>query len=118
MNFTKQKAVFLFLFFTQISWSQEPVKRFEFGSTILTFNALDPADIYDYFGYDENYDLGAPIEFFNGLFFRFNKNRLALRLLASYSENYYPLIYGWGFGNAKVKDFQIGAGGQLSILKH
>jgi hypothetical protein len=67
---------------------------------------------------------GPPIEFINGLFFRYTKKRFAVRVLASYSNFSSASSYtteAWPFGpiggDINNKDFRIGAGGQFEILK-
>jgi hypothetical protein len=93
------------------SKAQDRPKRFELGSTLATIT------IYDFRYSSPSY------EFINGLFFRYSRNRFALRALASYSDKTTthtfaafesPYFYG---GSANNKDFKFGIGTQLSIFK-
>ena len=115
-----------FMILVKISSGQDTKGRFEFGSTILTVNSsiLAP-QIKDksYSTYDAA--IRPPFEFINGLFFRYTKHRLALRVQTSYSDysssNSYTTEawpYGSIGGDINNKDFQIGVGGQFSIIKH
>lgn len=108
-----RKIFFLLAFVSLLKTSsgQESCKRWEFGSTLVTVGMY-------YSGYfPPGYDL------MNGLFFRYTKTRLALRLHMSHSDktNSYTFTsadapYFWG-RNIHSKDLKIGVGGQLSILK-
>lgn len=107
-------TILTFMLLFQISNGQDTVRRFEFGSTLITVNSFSDQK---YFSQDR-----APIEYLNGLFFRYTKKRLGLRMTASYSENShsYASPPGWSEpdgGDATNKDFRIGIGGQFSILK-
>jgi hypothetical protein len=64
------------------------------------------------------------LEFINGLFFRYTKNRLGIRMLASYADytnttTYniigYPMLHAGGYDNKR--DIRVGLGIQYSLLK-
>lgn len=100
-----------FMFFFQISNGQDTIRRFEFGPTLMTINS-----------FNTNYYFAADrpsVEFINGLFFRYTKNRLGLRLHTSYTDNSssYESPAGPTSGDINNKDFRIGVGGQFSLLK-
>lgn len=98
----------------QISKGQDTIRRFEFGSTLMTINS---------FNTDYHFAPDRPsFEFINGLFFRYTKKRLGLRLHASYTDNStsYSSPAGWADGSSgdiTNKDIRIGIGGQYSLLK-
>lgn len=102
------------MFLLQISKGQDTLRRFEFGSTLVTVNSFNTNY---YFAPDR-----PAVEFINGLFFRYTKKRLGLRLHASYTDNStsFAAPIGWadGYsGDITSKDLKIGVGGQFSILK-
>lgn len=121
----KTVSILAFIILFKISYGQDTIRRFEFGSTIFTMNSFNIASqsksiSYSHFGTGER----PLFELINGLFFRFTKNRLALRVHASYSDfssastfttDAWP--YGPIGGNINNKDFRIGAGCQFSILE-
>ncbi len=98
----------------QISKGQDTIRRFEFGSTLVTINS-----------FNTNYHFAPDrpsMEFINGLFFRYTKKRLGLRLHASYTDNSATFASPVGMadgasGDINNKDIRIGVGGQYSILK-
>ncbi len=107
-------AILTFIFLFQISNGQDTIRHLEFGSTLVTVNSLN-SDYY--FGPDR-----SSIEFINGLFFRYTKKRLGLRIHASYTENSTSyktpiVLYDGSIGDINNKDTKIGVGGQFSILK-
>lgn len=104
-------SVFIFPF--KIAIAQDSLSC-EMGSTLVTLNSFNTRYYY------------APdrpaIEFINGLFFRYNKNRLGLRVHASYSESFSiytsnPNQSDTSSGDINNKDIRLGVGGQFSILK-
>jgi hypothetical protein len=102
------------LFLFQISNGQDTLRRFEFGSTLVTINSFT-SDYY--FAPDR-----PSLEFINGLFFRYSKKRHSLRIHASYSDNTntYATPPNWtdgSSGDINNKDIRVGVGGQFSILK-
>lgn len=106
----KLLSILTFMILFKISSGQDSTKHFEFGPTLVTVNMYDLGYSSPTFG------------FINGLFFRFTKNRLGLRLHASYSDNTtsytsstfdYPYFFG---GTINNKDLKLGVGGQFSIL--
>ncbi len=110
----KVVTILAFMFLFQISNGQDTIRRFEFGSTLITIKSF----------YNSNYSAQdrPPIEFINGLFFRYTKKRLGIRAHASYSENFssytaHPNCFNCESGDINNKDFRIGIGGQFSILK-
>jgi hypothetical protein len=110
----KAITILTFVFLFQISNGQDTIRRFEFGSTLVTINSFNTDH---YFAPDR-----PSFEFINGLFFRYTKKRLGLRLHASYTDNStsYATPAGWSDGSAgdiNNKDFRIGVGGQFSLLK-
>lgn len=103
-----------FLQQTTVYNAQDTLRKFEFGSTIITVNSLNTKY---YYPYDK-----PSFQFVNGLFFRYIKKRIGIRANVSYSENaasYASPIYiaDGGSGDIENKDFIIGLGGQFSILK-
>ncbi len=108
----KSIAILTFILLFKISSGQDTLKRFEFGSTLIT------ADMYD---------LGnspPTFQYINGLFFRFTQKRIGLRLHASYSDKTMtytstsydsPYFFGQTINN---KDLKLGVGGQFSILNN
>jgi hypothetical protein len=111
----KLTTIFALMFFFQISKGQDTIRRFEFGSTLVTVNS-----------FNTNYNVSADrssVEFINGLFFRYTKKRLGLRIHASYTENSNTFASPIGVvdgasGDNNNKDIRIGIGGQFSIIKH
>lgn len=106
--------ILIFIFLFKNSKGQDTIRRFEFGSTLVIVNSFNTNY---YFIYDR-----PSVEFINGLFFRYNKKRLGLRVHTSYSENSnsYAEPIGWADGSSgdvNNKDIRIGVGGQFSILK-
>ena len=103
---------FVFLFNPLIG--QEKEKHFELGPTLITINSL--GTIYHSF-------VDKPsIEYSNGLFFKYNKKRVAFRSIISYNESYfkYNAPAGWidaTSGESINKDFRIGLGVQYSLIK-
>jgi hypothetical protein len=110
----KLTIIFGFMFLFQISNGQDTIRRFEFGSTLVTVNS-----------FNTNYNVAPDrpsVEFINGLFFRYTKKRLALRIHASYTENSNTFASPTGVadgasGDNNNKDIRIGIGGQFSIIK-
>jgi len=107
-------AILTFLFLFQISDGQDTVRHFEFGSTLITVNSFNTDN---YFERDR-----PPVEFINGLFFRYTKKRFGLRVHASYSDNFTSyddnaFSNDPSSGDSDNKDFRIGVGGQRTLLK-
>ena len=110
----KLTTIFAFMFLFQISNGQDTIRRFEFGSTLVTVNS-----------FNTNYQVAPDrpsVEFINGLFFRYTKKRLGLRIHASYTENSNTFASPVGVadgasGDNNNKDIRIGIGGQFSIIK-
>jgi hypothetical protein len=102
------------IFIVHISNGQDSIRRFEFGSTLVTINS-----------FNTNYYVAPDrpsVEFINGVFFRFTKKRFALRLHASYTDNSSTFASPVGMadgasGDINNKDLRIGVGGQFSIIK-
>ncbi len=97
-----------------MSKGQDTIRRFEFGSTLITINSFNT----NYYSAPDR----PSFEFMNGLFFRYTKKRLGLRLHASYTDNStsYATLSGVpesSSGDINNKDFRIGVGGQFSLLK-
>ena len=110
MDMKKSITILIFIFLFKISSGQDTLKRFEFGSTLITAGK-----------YDLNYS-PPTFQYINGLFFRFTKKRIGLRLHASYSDNTTSYtsnpnsslnFFGETINN---KDLKLGVGGQFSIL--
>lgn len=106
--------ILIFIFLFQISNGQDTIKHFEFGSTLITINSFNTNY---YFAPDR-----PSFEFINGLFFRYTKKRLGVRIHTSYTDNstFYATPASWcdgSSGDINNKDFRIGAGGQFSLLK-
>jgi hypothetical protein len=102
------------MFIVQISNGQDSIRRFEFGSTLVTINSFNTNY---YFAPDR-----PSVEFINGVFFRFTKKRVGLRLHASYTDNSATFASPIGVadgasGDIDNKGIRIGVGGQYSILK-
>ena len=109
------RVLILFTLCSLYSWGQKTENQVEFGSTLLTINSLQTPEHYP--------QLRAPVELLNGIFFRFHKNRLAIRALSSYSENFSnysaaPDSFDIESGEVKHKDFRIGLGIQHNLLKN
>ena len=110
----KLTTIFAFMFLFQISNGQDTIRRFEFGSTLVTVNS-----------FNTNYQVAPDrpsVEFINGLFFRYTKKRLGLRIHASYTENSNTFASPVGVADGASddnnnKDIRIGIGGQFSIIK-
>ena len=102
-------TILTFILTFHMSKGQDTIRRFEFGSTLITINS-----------FNTNYH-SAPdrpsFEFINGLFFRYTKKRLGLRLHASYTDNSTSYATDTSSGDINNKDFRIGVGGQFSLLK-
>jgi hypothetical protein len=104
------------MFFVQISNGQDSIRHFEFGSTLVTVNSFHTDD--------NNTAPDRPsAEFINGVFFRYTKKRLGLRIHASYTENSNTFASPIGVADGASadnnnKDIRIGIGGQFSIIKH
>ena len=107
-------TILTFILTFQISKGQDTIRRFEFGSTLITINSFNTNYYY------------APdrpsFEFINGLFFRYTKKRLGLRFHTSYTDNSTSYATPVGSsdsssGDINNKDFRIGVGGQFSLLK-
>jgi hypothetical protein len=106
--------ILAFVSLFQTAKGQDTIKHFEFGSTIITVNSLNTTS---YFARDK-----APVEFINGLFFRYTNKRFGFRAHASYSENYcvYATPANWSDGSSGEihnREFRIGIGGQYTLLK-
>jgi hypothetical protein len=110
----KLTCLLVLLSHSQIVNGQDSLRRFELGSTLLTVNSLQTVHYYP---------PDRPVlELMNGLFFRYTKKRLALRLHAGYSE--ITLAFdsplqssGNEKGSVSNKDLRLGVGGQLSLLR-
>jgi hypothetical protein len=111
----KLASILTFVLLFQISKGQDTIKRFEFGSTLVTTNL---------FSNDPFVPESPSFQFINGLFFRYSKNRLAFRVHTSYSDNSSSDSYqsiDWPATQSHYrnnKDFRIGVGSQFSILKN
>lgn len=108
-------TILAFIFIIQISNGQDSIRHFEFGSTLVTVNSFNTK-------YNTTPDRPS-VEFINGVFFRYTKKRLGLRIHASYSENSNTFASPVGVadgasGDNNNKDIRIGIGGQFSIIKH
>lgn len=107
-------SILTFILAFQISKGQDSIRRFEFGSTLMTINSF--SNRY-YFPPDR-----PSFEFINGLFFRYTKKRLGLRFQLSYTENSASFSGSsrdvrFQPGYINNKDFRLGGGGQFSLLK-
>lgn len=107
-------TILAFMFLVQISNGQDTIRRFEFGSTLVTINSFNTNY---YFAPDR-----PSVEFINGVFFRYTKKRFGLRLHASYTDNSATFASPIGMadgasGDINNKDVRIGVGGQFSIIK-
>ncbi len=94
--------------------AQDSIRKFELGSTLITLNSANSG----------SFDMAsrAQFEFFNGVFFRTTKKRLGLRFNMGYNESNLktdndPNCYDCMYGNAAHKNFTIGVGGQLNLLR-
>ncbi len=111
----KLLTIVVFMFIVKISYGQDSIRRFEFGSTLGTVNS-----------FNTNYNTAPDrpsVEFINGVFFRYTKKRVGLRVHASYSENSNTFASPVGMvdgasGDNNNKDLRIGVGAQFSIIKH
>jgi hypothetical protein len=88
---------------SQILMSQNSKGTFELGSTLITSNGFNENS-------DDFYTPDRPLlEYANGIFFRYTKDRIAFRAHASYTDKSERF--------ASSNDFRIGIGGQYSFLK-
>lgn len=99
---------------SQLIQAQDSTRHFEFGSTLVTVNALNST----YYSAPDR----PAFELMNGLFFRYTKNRLGLRALASYSDNSASYaspasVKDGTSGDIHNRDFRIGAGAQYALIK-
>jgi hypothetical protein len=93
--------------------AQEAPRPFELGATLVTVNSLN---------HNRSPYAKSSVQFVNGLFFRYNFKRVSLRATASYSEYDYayddPPSFADGGGiKSHNKNFDLGAGAQISLLK-
>ncbi len=107
--------ILAFIFIVQISNGQDSIRHFEFGSTLVTINSFRT-------NYNTTPDRPS-VEFINGVFFRYTKKRLGLRIHASYTENSNTFdspvgVADGASGDNNNKDIRIGIGGQFSFIKH
>ncbi len=107
-------TILTFIFIYQKSSGQDTSKHFEFGSTLITINSFNTNY---YFAPDR-----PSFEFINGLYFRYTKKRLGIRMHIIYTDNstFYETPKSWSDGSSgdiNNKDFRIGTGGQFSLLK-
>lgn len=107
-------TILAFILTFHISKGQDTIRRFEFGSTFITINSFNTK----YYSAPDR----PSFEFINGLFFRYTKKRLGLRLHTSYTDNSTSYATPSGVpdsssGDINNKDFRIGVGGQFSLLK-
>lgn len=109
-------ALLTFMVLFKMSQGQDSVRHFEFGATILKVNSFNTSQ---FIATDRPW-----LELVNGLFFRYSKKRLGLRVQASYSDysTFDTYIATGPIGpmgrDVNNKALQIGIGGQFSILKH
>ncbi|MBA2610993.1 MAG: hypothetical protein H0U95_03415 [Bacteroidetes bacterium] len=97
-----------------LSNAQDSLRHFEFGATFLTANNYNRP-----FFFQNN---NVPIDFMKGLFFRYTKNRFGFRSQINYSKHYSSGYNQNGIGDVITvsnvnKNFDIGIGGQYSLLK-
>jgi hypothetical protein len=109
----KKAIMFIAAFLCFNIKAQDTIRRFELGSTLITVNSIN---------YIGSQYAKPSLQFMNGLFFRYNFKRISLRATASYSEYDYihedPPYYADGGGiKSHNKDFHVGAGVQLSLLR-
>ena len=107
--------ILLFLFLFKLATGQEKEKRFELGPTLITVNSLSST----YYSIVSR----PSIEYSNGLFFKYNKNRFAFRSTISYNESYFkyyapPGCFDCTSGESINKDFRICMGVQYNLLKN
>ena len=100
----------------KISNGQDTLRRYEFGSSILTVNSFNKNK---YFASDRpNFEIA------NGLFFRYTKRRFGLRAQVSYSDYSSSEVFNYTFflgpagRDIHSKAVRFGIGAQFSILKH
>ncbi len=111
-----QIAVFL-LFSTSLLMGQEQKRNTELGITLLTVNP---------FTRHNSVGVGIPrIEYLNGIFFRYSKERISFRAFGSYAQyeetftgasTFASMLDGWR-GKLEHKNFKIGLGTQYALFK-
>lgn len=109
------KIPLLFLFFQSISSAQDSLSNFELGPTLLTVNSFNTQ-----YSFPQN---RPSFEALNGLFFRYNKNRLGYRGLLSYVENKIDYQAPAGTadgmsGSVSNKNLMFGGGIQKNLKKN
>ncbi len=109
--FTCLLCVFIFQFYN----GQDTLRKYEFGTTLVTFN-LDENQQFRFFEDRPKH------EFLNGIFFRYSKNSLGIRSTLSYATNFSSFglpgqQYSSGSGTLLTKDLRVGCGGQFTFLK-
>lgn len=115
----KTEKIVLALIFLSISIvAQNPMKKFDFGATVVTVNS-PIAGV-------KNLQQNKPhIEYLNAIFFRYSNERVGLRTFCSYTQyqttstgtsTFATLLDGWG-GRLDFKDFKVGLGAQYTLFK-
>ncbi len=102
--------------------AQNTGKSFEIGVNLVMLhsNSVNP------YGMINNSSYVRPIEYVNGVFFRYVKNRWGLRAQAAYAQYYSPNIhplvsstYQKEFGGrAEYKEFRLGLGTQFALTTY
>lgn len=106
MNFFVNVLALIFLF--QNVKGQDTIRHLEFGSTLVNLNP----------------NRSHPIEFVNGLFFRYTQKRLALRVQSSYAR--YSVHFSGptvncqncARGGSNNNLFRLALGGQFFLIKN
>jgi hypothetical protein len=108
------KLLLFFISLNCILLAQDSMPNFELGPTLLTANSFNTQYSYA--------QTRPSIEVLNGLFFRYNKNRLSYRGLLSYVENRIEFKPPAGTadgisGSVSNKNLMLGAGVQHNLKK-
>src|SRR4051812_34713791 len=110
------KKLLVFILFAPLLFTAQEEKRYELGSTLVTFN-IGVLGSENFFFHEK-----PPAEILSGLFFRYKINRWSLRTLVSYYEYAYsytpvPDCVNCDAGAVQNKEFRIGGGAQYSLLR-
>lgn len=106
----------------QNATAQNSNKNFEIGVNLVSVHSLiiNTKEVYNQSSYIR------PIEYVNGVFFRYVKNRWGLRAQAAYAQYYSPNLHPFGFssfdaewsGRTDYKEFRLGLGTQFALTNH
>ena len=110
------KKLLILLLVAPVLIKAQELKRYELGSTLVTFN-IGVLGGENFFFHEK-----PPDEILNGLFVRYKLNRWSVRSLLSYYEYSYsyspiPECVDCDAGAVNNKEFRIGGGMQYSLIR-